>query len=1611
MPSLTRGGGAATSAGVYFQQRLGALFAGWLLADLRIDSSFNLGDAKPKWLRFETEAPVDDVLVATTNDGFVAIQAKTTVSSSTDVASPFGKTIEQFVRHWLVCRDGDGSLEWNRPLDWTKDRLVLATGPESPAAIRTHLPAALALVRGPGQPLFSKNQQNAFDDFRGCVQAIWPRLTSEPFDDRILRQLAQLISIFTFDPAAFAKMLNYGSEIVEGDAIDTLQTALSDFCEELMVRRGGADLPALRQALMTRNVPLKAAPRFSADIAALRRHSSEVSKALSRYESIESGGEMIGITRDCQVDVERAAMDGSLLIVGEPGAGKSGVLNALATKLKGDKYDVVVLAVDRYSVESLEGLSKELRLDHGLIETLEAWDGQEPAFLIIDALDATRGGKGEGVFRSLIETLVQKNARWRVIASIRTFDLQMGQQLRALFKGSPPNASLSERAFAAVRHINIPLWSSSEFERLRQLAPALGDFLKQTSDHVRDLATVPFNTRLLAELIADGVVSNDVAGVVSQTGLLNLYWDHRVQTHGLGAESCLRSIVDVMVASRSLRAGRLEVASPDPDTLQRLMRDGVLISVEGDRWIQFRHHLLFDYTASRLFIDPYEIAAGRSPFSGERGLGLMLSPAMAFALHELWSQELDRDRFWQAVITLLGDDTQDTIIRSIASRVASELPELGDDITRIAAACAEGDKKALRALSHVVGALAVRAEDGISIAVPAWAAAVAILAKSADVTEWPLRVLIYLLISRPASQDDRAKVGSGSRALLRYGLGVRENNNVSVLAIGAVADTYATDPHGSSALLSEVLAPERLARFASSEAPAVARKINAIALSDPEFAAQIYRIVYSCEIAEDQETDLFRSQILALRSSSRQDFEMARYSLGEHFPEFLVQSPSWAVKALVSAVGGYVDREHPGYKNYPAHPVEVAGKSYVLREDHSYIWAHDPEASYGSDGETLVASFLRHLREAPEAEALVLAEEVMKTGALGIFWSRLFMAAASRHDALTQLLWPFAILEPFLVSPDTRKDAIDLVRSGLDGRTDLERVAFEEAALHFSFAEFAYPEPARADFLERLFQSIGVERLLTTVAKEIANRLSDDIETTSDGNARIFRVSTSWETPRRYHWLDGFEETKPDDAALADATDDVKRLFDFDKEDRRRSEPPAANLLEALITFDTIIAGLPSAHAGLREHAEAVLAECLSKLVDGGFAPQAGDEQATREMLRMLQKASACKSPTVDAETEARFEDSNGWGSPAGRLEAAEAALDWLQHRPDLYETLLHLADGFIVDPHPAVRLQTVLRLPQLLPLNPDAFWERIGHVARTEENLGVLDFVASNVLGHLISHDSGKVEVLVTAILGRFDEPSERAERVREHIAPLLAILWVTYQRSESKAIIDRWLLRPHCLRASGKVLATLRGALVHGLQGEVVGAADIRQRARGIFMQSVQAAKGVLGPYLDSIDLESVDSQRLKDSAELLDIASREIFFSIRSRRDDTIALSDDQRSAFFSEIEPILVVIGSAGTPHTIYYLLQLLEAFISTDPVRVFDVAAIAILQGGRRTGYQNESMGADLMVRMVGQFLADHKEIFEDDDRRVALIKCLELFMDAGWPAARRLLFRLPDLFQ
>ncbi|MFP5596258.1 hypothetical protein [Kluyvera sp. 142486] len=92
------------------------------------------------------------------------------------------------------------------------------------------------------------------------------------------------------------------------------------------------------------------------------------------------------------------------------------------------------------------------------------------------------------------------------------------------------------------------------------------------------------------------------------------------------------------------------------------------------------------------------------------------------------------------------------------------------------------------------------------------------------------------------------------------------------------------------------------------------------------------------------------------------------------------------------------------------------------------------------------------------------------------------------------------------------------------------------------------------------------------------------------------------------------------------------------------------------------------------------------------------------------------------------------------------------------------------------------------------------------------------------------------------------------------------------------------------------------------------------------------------------------------------------------------------------------------------MELLETLDLVEPSKFFDLMAYA-LHHVAKFGFQNENMGMEQLVKMMRMFLADYKIIFEEEHRRTFLIESLDIFMDAGWPSARRLLYRLPELIQ
>ncbi|MDP3600148.1 MAG: hypothetical protein Q8R85_03150 [Bosea sp. (in: a-proteobacteria)] len=968
--------------------------------------------------------------------------------------------------------------------------MVIAVGATTSGTIKNHLARALDILRFGSAETLSGDQRTALANLRKLVAAAVSARGGSVDADTILK----FVHVIDFD---FGGAHRTAAEAVMANALEDRSAAPAAFavlekeCERRMAARNGISIAGLSGELARSGVPMSAPHNYRHDVEILRERTRRAAAALGDFERTQVNGIDVTISRACTSACVNAAKSGSLVLVGDPGAGKSAVLNEAARILHREGSEVVLLAVDRLQVESLDGLSSALGLSHSLPQILANWPGKGPGYLVLDALDACRFGRSEALFRNIIQDVLElEGGRWGVIASIRTFDLMVGQDFARLFCGVPSDPSFVDQRFQSVRHLRIPEWSDGEFEELLSKIPALRIAVDNGGNKLAELARVPFNTRLLADLLSSGVAPEKFKDLASQVQLLNMYWNERVRPLGALAEQCLRSTVSAMIGRGRMEASRIAAGAGTGNVLDQLQQASVLIPVNGDRDVAFRHHILFDYVASRVAIDLSDLAQAKESFKA-KGASLLLAPALSFALQHLWETSAPgRAHFWETIAELAGDAAADPIARSVAARAGCDLPAVADDTAGLIEMLRQPSQRgrASAAFRHIVSSLTVRLEDEVSVPTEPWCAAAAGGAPYVEEIAWPLRTLLQSLIDRVEDPSLRGQLGTASRALMDHSFTAAGGEMLMVLAISFVGKTFATDAKASRYLVERLFAPDRMAEHAHSDMYWLAQEAGRIAATDAELVVKIYGHVFSHTIQKDEPTSLGQSRILTLTSNRRQDFKMAQWQLKEVFPAFAREHPLEAGNVVVRVAKAYTATTHPLSDKTEEVPVDIHGREAKLAADWSYIWASQDREAHSDDAHQIIDAFVDMPRQAPEKDVVQIAERITTQNESAWLWNRLFMVAVERGGALAGFMFPLAVQIDFLRFSDTARPAIALVASQFAQQSAEARISFERRVLEVDFPNSRKPAEARLYFQRKVFGAIGTRSLVTQEAKAVVEQ-------------------------------------------------------------------------------------------------------------------------------------------------------------------------------------------------------------------------------------------------------------------------------------------------------------------------------------------------------------------------------------------------------------------------------------------------------------------------------------------------------------------------------------------
>ncbi|MGO8867584.1 MAG: hypothetical protein ACLQME_13890 [Alphaproteobacteria bacterium] len=692
----------------------------------------------------QSDAPIDDINARTSEDGIVFVQAKRTVNLSTSLTSSFSGALDQFVRQYKACEDKVSGHLWARPLDPARDRLVLATRSESSSKITELLPRLLQGLRDRSDPhrlrdvATSKAEREVALATEQNLQRSWTTAYGKPPKPQQLGALLRLIWVQKLDLEGGKRDRQFVLDQFRINLLEDASQATLAFSElfklsaRLRAERSGTDQPTLPGVLAAAGVRLRALPDYRADVGALKKWTAARLLRAPRFTQLLETEPPIVIERSLWQPFYAAAETQSVLVVGEPGAGKSGLTYRLAVTALADYLDVVFLPVDLLNVDSFSALQNELGITHGLAEILANWPGSRGGLLVIDALDAARKFETQTILRDVVaEILRTKGSRWRVIASVRKYDLRQGTEWARMLRGTPPLQAYSDPEFPRVCHVSVKPLTDDEISQIASSFPALLDLFQQAPEKLRQLLRNIFNLHLLADLLHQGVSGSTLASIRTQPELLDSYWRHRIHRedgkHDT-RETTLTTILSDMIAAQSLQVLRSKVRSKiDVEALVDLERNDILRAEDqrgtpNEDVLLFSHHVLFDYAVARLIF-----GRGRDPsglvqlLRDQRELSLMLSPSLSLALMDTWVIGGARPSFWDLALSLAQETGLPGVAQLVAPMVTAELSSDIKDLEPVLAALSGTDPKRTAAesfLQNLIGALFVRLKSGVPLIGP-----------------------------------------------------------------------------------------------------------------------------------------------------------------------------------------------------------------------------------------------------------------------------------------------------------------------------------------------------------------------------------------------------------------------------------------------------------------------------------------------------------------------------------------------------------------------------------------------------------------------------------------------------------------------------------------------------------------------------------------------------------------------------------------------------------------------------------------------------------------------------------------------------------------------------
>jgi hypothetical protein len=1356
----------------------------------------------------------------------------------------------------------------------------------------------------------------------------------------------------------------------------------------------------------------------------------------------------IEINRLALVDaIIEEIMAGFLLVLGEPGIGKSHTLNAIAQILIKRKYEVFFIEADRYELKSMQDFNAELKLPGDFYEALLDLESDKKAFLIIDGLDAARDENSQNVFRELIRSVKLKAANWTIIAGVRTFDALRSKEIRSLFSDVTPTNQKYKRKDIVQNHILIPLLTDDELEQafiqeeinikkstLRQL------YLKSSVEFKQILRT-PRNIEFSMSLIQDGINVLSLSAIQAEVQLLNLIWEHYVLSENSEINRLVvKDVCDGMLKGKKFVVDRTQIAKnlgiDTTKSIKTLLTDSIFeeFSKQSD-FIRFSNHTLYDYAIARHII-PEDSIKDQIEFIRKKENSLFFRPSIRYFYSSQWFRL--RDDFWKLLIVISQEKDISPAEQAIPFVTLIEESRGIEDLDPLLNLCKSPDtypKQAVRYSLISLGYL-LRTKTLESLF---WLQYLYDLTDVIDIRNWGF---IVHCIDKFGEKESLKVIKSNKKYFKFFAESNRkllikgwELNNEWVLNVNFrntvvnVCKSFEENVGESKKVLENILGRLEKSTIAVEEFYWLCNGVLHIANYDPEFVFRIYEKGFS-HIENSEEKRNMGGAVLGLITDVKQDFHMSQYILNEAFPEFLKKYPQYGTKTVISIIKSHYKTKEMTVDD----DITFEDDQIKYTIDLSCIW-DQRDNNYGDYAVAILHDYEKWLKSMKDEETILeITNILLATNTHAAVWRRILIAIENNPQNLKFIAIKLLSQNSILGFRDTH----DLATKALHAIfpiVDSNEKKILESSIE-SLSDFDLSLQYGPEYLDQSPEEISEDR--QTIQGEVLSRIPRDL-IQSATLLHIYDILSSknklndpvppfklGEVESRPYtsqmWLEdkGVNLKKEPDESLFNASEKLSIKI----EEIKKATLSELNAIEDEIKtlWESYSKNSKTCQEHVRVRVLTVLTEIASSVIQHEDFPIQSEYGELLENI--IYHSAVDASPEYDPKYHSEFKHPS-W-SPSPRTEATRGLINLIVRHHKISDQIKILLLQLAEDKVPAVRFHTIWGINNVFNCNQELYWQIVNRVADSEITPGVLHEILNNLAGLVgVKGEEDKIEKTVIKFMLRSNNEELDYELIKS-VFSILTQIYIRYGKEESNSLIQDELRGN--IKSAPLVLTIIKNTFPYLLltTSQIYSRWDgreiIQSRSLKLTFECLDFVEKQISKMTDEEVKENIANVR--EMYRIIDAVIEYFYFDVdfgtKHQRESAISLTDQERKKFFENVAlPIINKMidttrperGGAIPASSAHHFLEIALLLL---PINFKEVIRLVyqVYIASKSAGYLNDSFSIKTLTELIDQSLADYRYILRDDPETMLMLsKILDLFVDVGWDEAVGLVLRLDNVFR